>query len=465
MRAASHWRTYGWLFLAAAVGRLGILFLLRDQWGWQPPYHLVFLQPADSYDAIAQEYMVRQMPLYPAFLKLIRDSGLALYVAAPALQTLFQVAAIALLALQLVRRVLPGRLLAAAVASLVLGLDPWLADTAIIMQPASVTATLFILLVERTLRFCSETIETSRPPDWRKLVATAGALGAAGAYVRADFATYCVLPALAIAVCVYTAPGATIRRTFKFAVISLLASAGLVVLFLLPRSIYLRPHTGGLVLTTNTGGGALWAGLGETANPWGIPNPEDGDEPIGEFAQAHGYASPFGSARTSQFFKTLFWEHVREQPSILPRLFVLRIHRMLLGWPPQSITFVGDYAIRPEIAALGARLSSEGWLAVVFSRDVGWLLRQVGSRYLGTLLIWLNLAAACLFLVRFRVESPLLAVPALSYAVGVGVFLAVHWSYRYGQQFYWLGYLAVLFIVARATLPSPRRASSPAHTH
>ena len=63
------------------------------------------------------------------------------------------------------------------------------------------------------------------------------------------------------------------------------------------------PYTGALVLTTHTSGGALWAGLGEIPNQWGIPNPEDGDEPIGQFAQAHGYKWPFGSARTSVFFK------------------------------------------------------------------------------------------------------------------------------------------------------------------
>jgi hypothetical protein len=465
MTALSRCRSYGWFFLVAAVGRLGIFFLFRDQWGWQPPYHLVFLQAADSYDSVAHEYMVRQMPLYPAFLKAIGSTGFSLYAAAPILQTILQLAAIAQLSRQLAERVLPGRRLAVTTLSFALGLDPWLADTAIIMQPASLTATLFILLIERSLRFCSETIDSARPVEWWKVAATSGVLGAAGAYMRADFATYSILPALTVAVCVYCLPNATVGRVARFAAVSGLASLGLVIVLLLPRSVLLRPHTGVIVLTTHTGGGALWAGLGEIPNPWGIPNPEDGDEPIGRFAEAHGYASPFGSARTSAFFKDLFWDHVREQPSILPKLVVFRIHRMLLGWPPQSITFVGDYRIRPELNALGARLSSEGWLRVMFSRDWTWLFRQVGLRYIGTILIWVALAAAGLFVVRSRVESPLLAVPALAYGVGVAIFAAVHWSNRYGQQFYWLGYLGAAFIVTRAAMRRPAPVSSPAHTH
>jgi len=465
MTALSRRSSYGWFFLVAAAGRLAIFLLFRNQWGWQPPYHLVFLQPADFYDSAAHEYMVRQMPLYPAFLKAIGSTGLSLYTAAPALQTILQLAAIAQLSRQLAERVLPGQPLAVTTLSFALGLDPWLADTAIIMQPASLTATFFILLIERSLRFGFETIDTGQPITWWKVAAPSGVLGAAGAYARADFATYSILPGLAVAICLYRRPDATVARAVGFAAVSGLASLGLVIVLLLPRSVLLKPHTGTMVLTTHTSGGALWAGLGEIPNPWGIPNPEDGDEPIGRFAEAHGYASPFGSARTSVFFKDLFWDHVREQPTILPKLLVFRIHRMLFGWPPQSITFVGDYLIRPELNALGTRLSSEGWLRVIFSRDWTWLFRQVGLRSIGTILIWLTLGAAGLFVIRFRVESPLLAVPALAYAVGVGIFAAVHWSYRYGQQFYWLGYLAVLFIVTRAALRRPAPVSSPARTH
>ena len=456
---------YVWCFLAAAAGRLAIVFLFRHQWGWQPPYHLVFLQPGEFYDANAGEYIVWQMPLYPAFLKLIRHAGPSLYITAPVVQTIFQLAAIAQLGRQLARRVLPGRLFAAATLSFALGLDPWLADTAIIMQPASLAATLFILLVERSLAYGADTLNTGRPPAWWKVASTSGVLGAVGAYLRADVATYSILPTLAVTVCALQLADGSVTRTARFATMSVIASLGLVVVLLLPRAILLKPDTGALVLTTHTGGGALWAGLGEIPNHWGIPNPEDGDEPIGQFAQAHGYTSPFGSARTSVFFKDLFWDHVREQPSILPKLVVFRFYRMLHGWPPQSITFTGEYSIRPEINALGARLTSEGWLPVLFSGDSTWLFRQVGLRYIGTLLIWSTIAAGLFFLVRCRIESPLVAVPAIAYAVGVGVFLAVHWSNRYGQQFYWLGYLAIFLIAARASLPRAAAASSPARIH
>lgn len=457
-------RLYGWLFVATAAGRLAIALLLRDHWGWQPSYHLVFLQPADFYDPATHEYMVRQMPLYPAFLKALRDAGLPLYTTAPLLQNLFQLGAIALLAYRLARNVLPGRQATCLVFAFVLGLDPWLADTATTLQPASVTATLFIVLVERSAMFGTDTIETSRLPALWKVAVASGALGAAGAYMRADFATYSVLPALTVAVCGYATGAVTLVRATAFLVKTTLVAVGLVIVLLLPRSFYLKPHTGTLVLTTNTGGGALWAGLGEIPNPWNIPNPEDGDIPIEQFAHAHGYASPFGSARTSTFFKDLFWEHVRERPSILPKVFVFRIHRMLLGWPPQSVSFVGDYVTRPEIVALGPRLLADGWVRVTFSRNWAWMIKQFGLRYVGTVLIWLTLAGAALFLMRYRSGSPLLLLPLLAYTTGVGVFLVAHWSYRYGQQFYWLGYLALLFMTARAGLPSARRASSPARS-
>ncbi len=453
------------MLVAAAAGRLAIAVLLNDHWGWQPPYHLAYLQPPDFYDAVSREYMVGQMPLYPAFLRAIRDTGLSLYTTAPLLQNLFQLGAIALLAYRLARRVLPGRVPICLAFAFVLGLDPWLADTAMVMQPAALTQTLFIVLVERAALFGADAIETGRLPALWRVALVSGMLGAAGAYVRADFATYSVLPALTVAVCGYAASAVTLLRATGFLVRTALVSVGLVIVLLLPRSIYLAPHTGTLTLTTNTGGGALWTGLGEIPNPWNIPNPELGDTPIEQFAREHGYASPFGSARTSTFFKDLFWAHVRERPSIVPKVIVFRIHRALLGWPPQSVTFVGDYLTRPEIVALGARLSADGWVRVTFGRDGMWMIKQFGLRYVATALIWLTLAAAALFVFRYQSASPILLLPALAYATGVGVFLLTHWSYRYGQQFYWLGYLAVVFMIARAALPSTRHASSQARTY
>jgi hypothetical protein len=93
------------------------------------------------------------------------------------------------------------------------------------------------------------------------------------------------------------------------------------------------------------------------------------------------------------------------------------------------------------------------------------MVKQFGLRYVATALIWLTLAAAALFVIRYRSASPLLLLPALAYATGVGVFLLTHWSYRYGQQFYWLGYLALVFMIAHPALPSPRHVSSQARRY
>jgi hypothetical protein len=77
-----------------------------------------------------------------------------------------------------------------------------------------------------------------------------------------------------------------------------------------------------------------------------------------------------------------------------------------------------------------------------------WVVKQFGLRYLGTMLIWLCPLGAVWFAAR-RDAHPLLLLPLLAYATAVGPFLLVHWSYRYGQQFYWLGSLSVVLIWAR----------------
>src|SRR5262249_28125142 len=156
-----------------------------------------------------------QMPLYPAFLRAIRDSGLPLYTIAPLLQNLFQLGAIALLGLRLAR-VLQGRVTACLAFAFLLGFDPWLTDTAMVMQPAAVTQTLFILLVERAISFGADTIGSGRLPSWWRVALTSGMLGAAGVYVRADFATYSILPALAVAVCGYASTAASLMRAAGF---------------------------------------------------------------------------------------------------------------------------------------------------------------------------------------------------------------------------------------------------------
>ena len=66
------------------------------------------------------------------------------------------------------------------------------------------------------------------------------------------------------------------------------------------------------------------------------------------------------------------------------------------------------------------------------------------------LLPLLTAVAACVYVVRRHDGHPLLLLPVLAYAVGVGVFLLVHWSYRYGQQYYWLGWLSANDCVKRA---------------
>src|ERR1043166_2091328 len=85
--------------LAAAIaGRIAIFVLLRSHWGGQPPYHLACLSDQVRYDPSVHEYLVWQMPLYSAFLKLAGSPPFGLYLAAPLLQTALQLVAIAWLA-------------------------------------------------------------------------------------------------------------------------------------------------------------------------------------------------------------------------------------------------------------------------------------------------------------------------------------------------------------------------------
>src|SRR5437588_581438 len=60
------------MFAAAACGRLAIYLLFAPHWSWQPPYHLVYLQPPDFYDPESHEYLVAHMPAYWAFLAAVR---------------------------------------------------------------------------------------------------------------------------------------------------------------------------------------------------------------------------------------------------------------------------------------------------------------------------------------------------------------------------------------------------------
>src|SRR5258707_14066774 len=89
---------FAWLLAAAAAGRLIVFLLLRQHWGWQPPYHLAYLQPPDWYEPSIGEYLVPHMPLYPAFLRIVGYFSSNIYLAAPVAQTALQLLAIARLA-------------------------------------------------------------------------------------------------------------------------------------------------------------------------------------------------------------------------------------------------------------------------------------------------------------------------------------------------------------------------------
>src|SRR5258708_35557851 len=80
--------SFAWLLAAAAAGRLIVFLLLRQHWGWQPPYPLVYLQPPDWYEPSICEYLVPHMPLYPAFLRIVGTISLKLHLSAPTARNL-----------------------------------------------------------------------------------------------------------------------------------------------------------------------------------------------------------------------------------------------------------------------------------------------------------------------------------------------------------------------------------------
>jgi hypothetical protein len=442
--------SYAWMLAAAAGGRLIIFLLLRQHWGWQPPYHLVYLQPPDFYDPSAGEYLVPHMPGYWAFLRLVGAVSSNLYVTAPFLQTMLQLLAIARLTTTCHAIVRPRWSPAGFLLAFALGVDPWLCETAIVMQPASLAASLFVLLVERAVASSGRVTAGHRLPAWAPVVLTSAGLCAIGTYVRADFATDVVLLPATVALIGWLTAAATPGRATAYAVTATAAALLFVLALLMPRALWLRAKSGSLVMTTNSGGGALWYGLGEIPNPWNIPNPETGDEAIEAFGRAHGYSSPFASARSSAFFSQLFKEHVRERPAFLLKVFAARAHRATLGWPPAAMSFRRDYEFWPEIKSMGDRMNSGvPRYRLLFSREHGpWIVKIYGLRYLGTALLWLTALAAFWYLARWRDAHPLLLVPLLAYGVGVGVFLLVHWSYRYGEQYYWLGSLSAYLITS-----------------
>jgi hypothetical protein len=445
---------------AAAAGRLITYLLLPQHWAWQPPYHLVYLQPPDFYDPASHEYLVPHMPGYWAFLRGVAALSSNLYVAAPLAQTALQLLALARLTTTVVAVAPPRWPPAGLLLAFALGLDPWLCETAIVMQPASLSASLFILLVERAAALAGRVITARRLPAWTGVILTSAGLCALGSYLRSDFATNVVLPPAIVALTAWLIAAETPGRAVAYAVLATAAALLIVVALLLPRALWLRARSGTLVMTTNSGGGALWYGLGEIPNPWDIPNPESGDDAIEAFGRARGYPSPFASARTSAFFSGLFKDHVRERPAFLLKLFAARAHRATLGWAPAAMSFHSGYEFWPEIRAMSDLMQAGvPRYRLFFTREYGpWIVKLYGLRYLGTLLLWLTAVAALWLVVRRGDAHPLLALPLLAYAVGVGVFLLVHWSYRYGQQYYWLGYLSVYLIASRWPRSPGRRA-------
>jgi hypothetical protein len=295
-----------------------------------------------------------------------------------------------------------------------------------------VTASLFIVLVERAVAYTGRVRSARALPPAGGVIAGAAALCAIGTYFRSDFATDVVLVPLAIALAAWLTGAATITRAAVFAVATSAAALAIVLAALVPRGLAIRAASGAFVLTTNSGGGALWTGLGEIPNPWNVPNPESGDDAIEAFGRARGYPSPFASARTSAFFSALFTAHVREHPSFLLKLFAARAHRATLGFAPAAISFQHGYEFFPEIDAMSARLQQGATRSqLLVTRDYGgWILKIYGLRYLGTALIWTIGLAALWFAMRRGEAHPLLLLPLTAYAVGVGVFLLVHWSYR-----------------------------------
>jgi hypothetical protein len=442
--------TFAWMLAAAAAGRLIVFLLLRQHWGWQPPYHLVYLQPPDFYDPAVHEYLVAHMPGYWAFLRIVRAVSSNLYVAAPVAQTMLQLLALARLTTTVGAVTHPRWPRAGLVLACALGLDPWLCETAIVMQPAALTGTLFILLVERTAAFAGRVIADRRLPAWKAAILTSAGLCAIGTYIRSDFATNVALLPAAVALIAWLIGAERPGRAALYAVTATAAALLIVLALLMPRALWLRAKSGALVMTTNSGGGALWYGLGEIENPWNIPNPETGDEAIEAFGRARGYPWSFASARTSAFFGRLFKEHIRERPSFLLKVFAARAHRATLGWAPMSVSFQREYFFWPEMTSLSDRMEAGvPRYQLLFTREFGpWIAKIYGLRYLGTAMIWLTALAAFWYIVRWREAHPLLLLPVLAYGVGVGVFLLVHWSFRYGQQYYWLGSLSAYLITS-----------------
>lgn len=454
-------RAFARMFVAAASGRLVIYLLFRDHWSWQPPYHLVYLQPPDFFESTTNEYLVAHMPGYWTFLRLVRWTGADVYVAGPAVQTSLQLLAIAALTATVVRTAPPRRSYGGALLAFALGSDPWLCEAAIDLQPAAITSTLFILLVERTFAFASGVIGSHALPRPGPMVATAAAIGFVGTNFRSDFATYVVLLPVASGAIAFLIRAVTLRQAAAFALASSATALALVVVLLLPRALWLRARTGSLILTTNGGGGVLWYGLGEIANPWNIPNPETGDAAIEAFGRSQGYPHAFASARTAAFFSDTARKHMRERPLFVLELLAIRVHRATLGFPPAAMTLEGDYDTRPEIGALGRRLQAGATrLGLLFTREYGpWVVKLFGLRVLGTALVRLTVVAVVWYLVR-READPLLLLPFFAYAVAVSVFVVVKFSQRYVQPYYWLGWVAAYLLVAatsRGINPPSRR--------
>ena len=319
-RVLSARRAFAWTLAAAAAGRLVTVVVLWRHWQWQPPYHLAYLQPPDFYDAATREYLVPNMPGYPAFLRAIAATGLNLYVGAPAVQTVLQVLAIGWLTATLDRVAAPRRAIASPLLAFAIGADPWLCEAAIAMQPAAITAALFIVIVERAVAFAGGVLSSRALPRAAGVVAVAAAVCAVGTYFRSDFATVVVLVPIAIALTAWIIGAATITRAAAFGIVTSAAALAIVVATLVPRALWLRTRTGTFVMTTHATGGILWYGLGEIRNPWGVPNPETGDAAIEAFGRSRGFPSAFASARTSTFFLHLFREHVAERPGLYLRL-------------------------------------------------------------------------------------------------------------------------------------------------
>ncbi|HEX6987599.1 MAG TPA: hypothetical protein VF170_19625, partial [Planctomycetaceae bacterium] len=160
---------------ALCAGRLLTASVMHAE-GWQDPYHAAYLVPPVWTDETTGEYDVGHMPGYYLFLRGMSLLGADVYAVAPVVQTLTQLAALAWLCVACLRLARgPWAARGAVALAFALGLDPWLTETALVMLPASLSTSVFVLLVERALTYGARAV-AGAPVGAAKAGLTSGAL-------------------------------------------------------------------------------------------------------------------------------------------------------------------------------------------------------------------------------------------------------------------------------------------------